>query len=40
VVVKVSFNPTVAKDFKEEMPLYLDNDFTKPYYWIPLKGSS
>jgi len=40
VVVKVSFNPTVAKDFKEEVPLYLDNDFTKPYYWIPLKGFS
>ena len=40
VVVKVSFNPTVAKDFKEEVPLYLDNDYTKPYYWIPFKGSS
>lgn len=22
------------------MPLYLDNDFSKPYYKIPLKGHS
>ena len=31
VIIKVSFNPLSAGEYSSEVPLYLDNDFSKPY---------
>ena len=36
--VRASFNPIEAKEYYAKIPLYLDNDTTKPYLFVEFKG--
>jgi len=38
IIIKVSFNPLSPGEYRQEVPLYLDNDFVQAYSYISLKG--
>lgn len=38
-IIKASFNPLEVGEFSKTIPLYIDNDFAKPYLEIVLRGN-